>query len=170
MFMTGNEDIPINKGAVLNIPQIIRAVMSSASEAKLCTVHQCQNGSLLATHSWRNGMYTNLHPHTNQQFNCPRTTHQQNYAQGIEGHGHGFHWLRCHEAQDQYCFYLRPWTQNLEDYWTKHHPASHHKAFWPQILTSSKNTATKSFVENLLTPAFVEQMAAQQQTITAKGA
>ncbi len=40
-----------------------------------------------------------------------------------------FHWLRCREAQGQYCFYWRPGTQNLADYWTKHHPASHHKAF-----------------------------------------
>jgi hypothetical protein len=82
-----------------------------------------------------------------------------------------FHWLRCRKAQDQYRFYRRPGTQNLADYWTKHHPASHHKAFWPQILTSSKNTANKSCVKKiLLTRVFVEQMAAQQQTILAKGA
>jgi hypothetical protein len=35
MFMAGNEDIPINNGAVLYISQIINAVMSSAAEAKL---------------------------------------------------------------------------------------------------------------------------------------
>ncbi len=40
-----------------------------------------------------------------------------------------FHWLRCRKAQDQYQFYWKPETQNLVAYWTKHHPASHHKAF-----------------------------------------
>ncbi len=35
MFMADNEDIPINNGAVLNILQIIRAMMSLAAEAKL---------------------------------------------------------------------------------------------------------------------------------------
>ena len=35
MFMAGNKEIPINNGAVLNISQIIRAVMSSAAEAEL---------------------------------------------------------------------------------------------------------------------------------------
>jgi hypothetical protein len=35
MFMAGMDDIPINNGAVLNISQIIRAVMSSAAEAEL---------------------------------------------------------------------------------------------------------------------------------------
>jgi hypothetical protein len=38
MFRAGTEDIPINNGAVLNIVQIIRAVMSSAAEAKLGTL------------------------------------------------------------------------------------------------------------------------------------
>jgi hypothetical protein len=31
MFMAGKDEIPINNGAVLNILQIIRAVMSSAA-------------------------------------------------------------------------------------------------------------------------------------------
>ncbi len=35
MLMAGTEDIPINNGAVLNILQIMRAMMSSAAEAKL---------------------------------------------------------------------------------------------------------------------------------------
>ncbi len=35
MFMAGMEEIPINNGAVLNILQIIKAVMSSAAEAEL---------------------------------------------------------------------------------------------------------------------------------------
>ncbi len=35
MFMAGRDDIPTNNGAVLNISQIIRAVMSSAAEAEL---------------------------------------------------------------------------------------------------------------------------------------
>ncbi len=35
MFMAGNKDIPQNNGAVLNILQIIGAVMSSAAEAEL---------------------------------------------------------------------------------------------------------------------------------------
>ena len=35
MFMSADNDIPANNGAVLNISQIIRAVMSSAAEAEL---------------------------------------------------------------------------------------------------------------------------------------
>ncbi len=35
MFMAGRDDIPTNNGAILNISQIIRAVMSSAAEAEI---------------------------------------------------------------------------------------------------------------------------------------
>ncbi len=35
MFMAGRDDIPTNNGAVHNISQIIRAVMSFAAEAEL---------------------------------------------------------------------------------------------------------------------------------------
>jgi hypothetical protein len=38
MFMTGVEEIQLNNGRVLNISQIIKAVMSSAAEAKLGTL------------------------------------------------------------------------------------------------------------------------------------
>ncbi len=90
-----------------------------------------------------------------------------------------FHWLHCCSAQDQYRYYWRPGTQNLADYWTKHHPAKHHKFFWPQILTSAtdpeyiklttpKTTAAKSFTKNILqTPLFAKQIATKQATITA---
>ena len=84
-----------------------------------------------------------------------------------------FHWLWCRDTQGQYRFYWRPGTQNLADYWTKHHPASHHKLFRPQILTSPtdpeyqklttpQNTMSKSFVKNILkNPISVEQIAAK---------
>ena len=92
-----------------------------------------------------------------------------------------FHWLRCRNAQGKFRYYWRPGTQNLADYWTKHHPASLHTAFRPQILTSpsdpeytklftKKATVTNSFaIKILLTPQF-QQMAAKQHTVAARGA
>ena len=35
MYMAGKEEIPINNGLVLNISQIIQAIMSSAAEAEM---------------------------------------------------------------------------------------------------------------------------------------
>jgi hypothetical protein len=91
-----------------------------------------------------------------------------------------FHWLQDRNTQGQYCFYWRPGTQNLADYFTKHHPASHHKSFRSQILTSPsdpeytktltpKATSTKSFVRKLLaTPQF--QVASNPKTFAAASA
>jgi hypothetical protein len=145
-------------------------------------VHQHQNGGLNATYTQGNGTSANAHHHPNQQFDCPCTTHQ-NLPKALKAMDMQFHWLHCRKAQDQYQIYWRPGIQNLVDYWTKHHPASHHKAFRQQILTLAtidhenikwnalKNTATKSFVKNILsTPSFVEEMAAKQRTIAEKGA
>jgi hypothetical protein len=49
------------------------------------------------------------------------------------------HWLQCRSTQNQHQYYWRPETQNLADYWTKHHPASHHKSFQPLILISASD-------------------------------
>ena len=79
-----------------------------------------------------------------------------------------FHWLRCRNAQGQFRYYWRPGTQNLADYFTKHHPASHHTAVRPTILTAvtdkeytklfatspakaKASATTNSFVQKLLT-------------------
>jgi hypothetical protein len=46
-----------------------------------------------------------------------------------------FHWLRCHEAQNQFHFFWRPGKTNLADYWTKHRCTAHHIEQCKQILT-----------------------------------
>ncbi len=74
------------------------------------TVHQRQNGSLHAMHSWRNGTSSNLHPHTNQQFNCPRTTHKQNNAQGVEGQGHEIPLVELLQSTRPKSFLLETWN------------------------------------------------------------
>jgi hypothetical protein len=102
-----------------------------------------------------------------------------------------FHWLRCRNAQGQFCYYWKPGTQNLADYFTKHHPTSHHKSVRLTILTPAKDpkytklfritatsvtfkqqiktlVSTKSFVKNLIqTPKFKTMT---MNTVTAKSA
>jgi hypothetical protein len=107
-----------------------------------------------------------------------------------------FHWLQCCKALGQFRCYWRPVTQNLADYFTMHHPASHHKANRPTFLTpredpqytklfplqqdkkpnvksttkplTTTNSFTKSFGKNLLqTPRFKIKTI---NTVTAKRA
>ena len=183
MFMAGSEEIPINNGAVLNISQIIKAVMSSAAEAELGALFINAKTAV----SIRQTLEEMGHPQPRTPIQTDNSTAHalltnRILPKALKAMDMRFNWLRCRDAQGQFRFYWRPGTQNLADYWTKHHPASHHKSFRPQILTSPtdpeylklttpKNTVSKTFVKNILkTPRFAEQIAAKQATIAARGA
>jgi hypothetical protein len=137
MFMAGKDKILINKGAVLNISHIIRAVMSSAAEAEL--------GALFINGKTAVSMRQTLIELGQPQ---PRTPMQTDNAtahalltnkilpKALKAMDMCFHWLRCRDAQGQFRYYWRPGTQNLADYFTKHHPATHHKSVRPTILTA----------------------------------
>ncbi len=170
MLLAGTEEIPINNGAVLNISQIIKAVMSSATEAELGALFI--NAKTAVSMQRTLGELGHPQPRTPIQTNN-LTTHtlltNKILPKALKAMDMRFHWLCCRAAQDQFCYYWRPGTQNLADYWTKHHPASHHKSFCPQILTSAvdpeytkltgtlKITASKSFIKHVLkTPLFAE--------------
>ena len=47
-----------------------------------------------------------------------------------------FHWLRDRETLLQFRIYWRSGTLNLADYFTKHHPASHHRSVRGKFLTT----------------------------------
>jgi hypothetical protein len=137
MFMAGREEIPSNNGAVLNISQIIRAVMSSAAEAEIGALFINAKTAV----SMRQTLIELGHPQ-------PRTPMQTDNAtahalltnkilpKALKAMDMRFRWLKCREAQGQFRYYWRPGTQNLADYFTKHHPATHHKNVRPTILTS----------------------------------
>jgi hypothetical protein len=144
MFMSSNDDIPTNNGAVLNISQIIRAVMSSAAEAEL--------GALFINAKTAVSMRHTLEEMGHPQPRTPIQTDNKTandlltnkiMPKALKAMDMRFHWLRCRDAQGQFRYYWRPGTQNLADYFTKHHPASHHKASRPTYLTSSSDPQYK---------------------------
>ena len=106
--------------------------------------------------------------------------YSENSPKGTKSHGHEISLVTRPRCPGPNHFYWRPGSQNLADYFTKHHPASHHKSFRSQILTSPsdpeytkmltpKATSTKSFVTNLLeTPHF--QVASNPRTFAAASA
>ncbi len=182
MFMAGNDKIPINNGAVLNILQVLKSVMSSATEAELAALFLNAKTAI----SMRTMLKELGHPQTQTPIQTANSTAHalltnKILPKALKAMDMQFHWLRCREAQGQFRYYWRPGTQNLADYWEKHYPASHHTAFHPQILTSpsdpeytklltTKTTVTKSFVDKILmTPKF-QQMAAKQNSIAAQSA
>ncbi len=137
MFIAGKDKLPINNGAVLNISQIIRAVMLSAAEAEL--------GALFINAKTAVSMQQTLielgHPQPRTPIQIDNATAHalltnKILPKALKAMDMRCHWLRCRDAQDQFRYYWRPGTQNLADYFTKHHPATHHKNVRPTILTA----------------------------------
>jgi hypothetical protein len=140
MFMSANNDIPTNNGAVLNISQIIRAVMSSAAEAELGALFLNAKTAVLMRHTLKE--LGNPQPRMPIQTDNKTSNHlltNKIMPKALKAMDTRFHWLRCRETQGQFRYYWRPGTQNLADYFTKHHPASHHRASRPMYLTSSSD-------------------------------
>jgi hypothetical protein len=62
-----------------------------------------------------------------------------------------FYWIRDRVRQDQFLIYWSKGSDNLADYFTKHHPVSHHRAMRPVYLHEA-NSLTSS-CEGVLIPA-----------------
>jgi hypothetical protein len=158
MFMAGKDDIPFNNGAVLTILQIIRAVMSFAAEAELgalfiiakTAVSMCQTLAEL-------GHPQPCTPIQNDNATAHVLPINNILPKALKAMDMRFHWLRCHNAQGQFCYYWRPGTQNLADYFTTHHPTSHHKSDRPTILTPTNNPEYTKLFETTTTPVTFEQ-------------
>ncbi len=112
MFMADTEEIPINNGAILNILQIIKTVMSLDAEAEL--------GALFINAKKAVSMQCTLEELGHPQ---PRTPIQTNNStahklltnkilpKALKAMDMQIHWLHCRSTQDQYRFYWRPGTQ-----------------------------------------------------------
>lgn len=135
-FLSEDVEFPPNNGAILNIAQIIKAVMSSASEAELAALYINAREAVYI----RQILEELGHPQPRTPIQTDNAT-----AEGVinntvqpkrtKAMDMRFHWLRDREAQKQFRFYWRAGTKNYGDYWTKHHPPAHHRDFRPEILT-----------------------------------
>ncbi len=130
MFMAGNDENPFNNGAVLNISQIMRAVMSSAAEAELIALFINAKTAV----SIQQQILIELgHPQPCTPMQTDNATAHalltnKILPKALKAMDMRFHWLWCRNAQGQFRYYWRPGTQNLADYFTKHHPATYHKS------------------------------------------
>eukprot|EP00804_Cyclotella_cryptica_P007584 CCRYP_010663-RA/>CCRYP_010663-RA protein AED:0.17 eAED:0.17 QI:0/0/0/1/1/1/2/0/834 len=136
-FLSEVDPSPRNNGAVLNLAQIIKPVMSSAAEAELGALYINARETIPQRH-----LLNELgHPQPSTPIQIDNST-----ALGVVSNiiqpkrtkamDMRFHWLRCQENQKQFRTYWRAGTTNLVDYVTKHHPAIHHQAVRHIYLTA----------------------------------
>jgi hypothetical protein len=101
MFMAGMEEIPINNGEVLNILQIIKAVMSLTAEAEL--------GALFINAKTAVSMQRTLkelgHPIQTNNSTAHALLTIKILPKALKAMDMQFHWLPCPAAQDQFCYF-----------------------------------------------------------------
>ena len=101
--MSANNNIPTNNGAVLNILQIIRAVMSSAAEAKLGALFINAKTAVLMCHTLQE--LGHPQPRTPIQTDNKISNHllpNKNMPKALKAMDMQFHWLRCRDTQGQF--------------------------------------------------------------------
>jgi hypothetical protein len=135
-FMASNTEDATNNGAVLNIAQLIKAVMSSAAEAELGALYINAREAV----PMRNLLHEMGHPQPPTPMQTDNSTalgvvNSNIQPRRTKAMDMRFYWLRDREAQKQFKFYWRPGKTNLGDYWTKHHCAAHHIEKRNEILT-----------------------------------
>ena len=124
-----SEDAPMPKwnGAVLTIAQIIKFVMTSASEAEL--------GALFITAQALVPIRNTLEEMGWPQKRTPIQTDNSAAAgvvnntivpRKLKAMDRRLHWLRCRDSQGQFRYYWAPGSMNWGDYSTKHHPPIYH--------------------------------------------
>jgi hypothetical protein len=141
-FLSNNDQLPPNNGAIMTNATIIKAVMSLAAEAELgAWFLNAKEVVYLRQILTKMG-----HPQ-------PRTPIQTNntMAEGVinnkiqpkwtRGMDMRFHWLRDQGAQGQFRIYWHPGKSNLVDYFTKHHPPTHHVNVRAEFLSKVKDLA-----------------------------
>eukprot|EP00804_Cyclotella_cryptica_P008878 CCRYP_013090-RA/>CCRYP_013090-RA protein AED:0.15 eAED:0.14 QI:0/0/0/1/1/1/3/0/882 len=136
-FLSEDDPSPRNNGAILNLAQIIKPVMSSAAEAELGALYINARETIPQRH-----LLNELgHPQPPTPIQIDNST-----ALGVvtniiqpkrtKAMDMRFDWLSCRENQKQFRTYWRAGTTNLADYVTKHHPAIHHQAVCHIYLTT----------------------------------
>jgi hypothetical protein len=136
LFCSTNVDNPPNNGAVLNISKILKAVMSSTAKAKLGAlyINACEAVPMrqLLTEMGHKQPKTPIQTNNTTVFGVINNNIQPQHTKAMDMR---FHWLCCCNSQGQFRYYWAPGSNNLADYWTKHHCAAHHIEKRPELLT-----------------------------------
>ena len=134
--MTSDTDDQPNNGAVLNVSQIIKSVMTSAADAELGAlyINACKAVPMrnLLNEMGHKQPKTPMQTDNSTALGVVTNNIQPQRTKAMEMR---YYWLRCRDAQGQFRYYWKPGPTNLADYWKKHHPASHHIEKQPTILT-----------------------------------
>ncbi len=135
-FLSSDTTVAPNNGAILNVAHITKNVKSSATEAELAGLY------IMA----RKAVYIRIILEKLGHAQPPTPLQTDNaMADGVingkvqpkrtKAMDMRFHWLRNWECQWWFHIYWRPRKLNCANYWTKHHPETHHHNMQKEFLT-----------------------------------
>ncbi len=136
-FLSEDLPFPPNNGAIHNVAEIIKGVMSSAAEAELGAmyINACKavKERIILNAMGHKQPATPVQVDNSMAKGIVNKRVQPKRTKAMDMH---FHWLQdCSINQKQFQFYWLPGPTNYADYWTKHHPAAHHRNMRPVFLT-----------------------------------
>jgi hypothetical protein len=129
----------VTDGPILNVAKILHNVMSSAAKAEV--------GALFSNTKATTILRTTLTEMGYPQPATPLQTNKstangiingmvkQQQSKAIDMH---FYWIRDHTTQGHFKVYWAPGSNNLGDYFNKHHSPKHHRTMHPSFLYSQQ--------------------------------
>eukprot|EP00804_Cyclotella_cryptica_P013847 CCRYP_018164-RA/>CCRYP_018164-RA protein AED:0.27 eAED:0.27 QI:0/0/0/1/0/0.5/2/0/542 len=135
-FLSFDEKIPCNNGAILNIAHIIKNVMSSATEAELAALYiMARETMYICIILEEIGHKQPVTPIQTNNAMADTVINGKVQPKRTKAMDMCFHWLHDHKYHNQFKLYWRPGKTNYADYWTKHHSATHHVSIRAEFLT-----------------------------------
>ena len=137
---------PPGNGALSVLCQILKEVVSSAAEAELAALfHNGKQACPLRVCLEELGHPqppTPIVTDNNTAAGIANDTMKQRRSKAIDMR---FYWVRDRVRQGQFLIYWRRGALNKADYFTKHHPASHHQQIGSSYLHASSNPSRNYF-------------------------
>jgi len=136
-YLSNNSEHPPINGAIHVHSSIMRSILASTTEVEVGALfYNAQDGAMLRTTLTELG-----HPQPATLIQTDNAVAdgiindrvKQRRSKAIDMR---FYWVRDRVRQGQFCIHWKKGSENLADYFTKHHPPAHHKAMRPTYLQS----------------------------------
>ena len=126
-YLTDKGNYDLSNGAILTLSNIIKFVMSSASEVEVASLfYNCKAALPLRIALEEMGHPQPATPVITDNTTAEGLVNKTMIPKKSKSHDMRFDWLKCREAQKQFNLIWRPGTDNKADYHTKSHPVRHY--------------------------------------------
>jgi hypothetical protein len=148
-YYMGNKenDDDTHNGTILATTQIMKAVLSSASEAEIGAIFEnTKRATILRTTLEEMGYPQPPTPvQTDNSTACgiANDNIKQQRSRAIDMR---FYWVRDRVKQNQFHIYWGPGKLNLADYYSKHHPPAHHQQMRSTYLYTGSNEQCNAII------------------------